>query len=110
MQQQKNNNAGNPASTDFQPLHFIGTFTASGGKYFENSNGLLIKLCERKQATQVKPLQYVVTRSDSGTFTFLSSLYPTDQENTFTAEIQRQYFTVILEQDKITVSPKNSKG
>jgi hypothetical protein len=108
--EQKNNSGSNPANTKFQPHQFIGTFTASGGKYFENSNGLLIKLCERKQSTQVKPIHYVVTRSDSGTFAFLSSLYPTNQQNTFTAEIQRQYFTVVLEQDKITVSPKNSKG
>lgn len=107
---QQNNDSGlNPANKKFQPALFVGTFTASGGKYFENPNGLLIKLCERKQATQVKPIYYVVTRSDSGTFTFLSSLYPTDQENTFTAEIQRQYFSVIIDQDKLIVSPKPRK-
>lgn len=109
--EQNNNSGNNPANPNFRPDQFTGTFTATGKQYFENiQTGILLKVCERKQPTQLKPPKYIVSRSTDGKFTFISSLYPTDQDNKFTAELQRVYFTVTLDTDKLIVSPKNQKG
>ena len=107
----QNNDSGNkPANTNFTPEQLTGTFTATGKDYYQHSQtGLLLKLCERKNPTALKPPQYIVTRSESG-FAFISSLYPRKQGNEFTAEYQRAFFTVVIDQDKLIVSPQKSKG
>lgn len=84
--------------------HFTGQYllTGTAGNYFQNSSGLLLKVCERKSPSPLKPLFYLMHRDEAGRFTFLTSLYP-DGSGTFTAEISRQYFTVRMDTSALTV-------
>ena len=93
---------------DFVPTQFIGTYSTAGLNYYQhNSTALLIKVCERKQPTALKPRKYVMHRTADGKFQFLTSLYPGNSQDTYTAEIARVYFVVNFTQDTVTVSQKS---
>jgi hypothetical protein len=84
---------------------FIGNYdvTGSSGDYYQNQKGVLLKLCERKSTTPLKPLLYLMYRDQSsGKFAFLTSLYP-DGNGTYTAEISKRYFTVSLNTHQLNV-------
>jgi hypothetical protein len=96
-----------PASEILQPGQFIGHYTSQGGNYYQNTtSNLLIKVCERKQPTALKPRLYVVNRTADGKFPFVSSLYPQPQQSKFTAEINRTYFNVEMTDQDIIITQK----
>jgi hypothetical protein len=83
---------------------FTGRYTTEGtsGAYFKNSNGLLIKVCERKDYTPLRPRLYLMSRANDGKFKYLTSLYPIAPE-TYRAEISRLYFSVVLNSEGVHV-------
>lgn len=88
---------------------FTGHYRQEGesGLYFINdSSGLLVKLCERKEYTPLRPQHYLMQRTNDGKFTFLTSLYPDVSQPIYTAEIQRQYFSVVIGQDGTSMTIK----
>jgi hypothetical protein len=94
-------------SANCTPIQFIGQYTAQGGKYYQNSTtNLLIKVCERKQPTALKPRLYLVSKTIEGQFPFISSLYPQSKEDHYTAEINRKYFNVVMTEETINISDK----
>lgn len=94
-------------NNDFVPTQFIGTYSTAGQNYYQhNSTALLIKVCERKQPTALKPRKYVMHRTADGKFQFLTSLYPGNSHDTYKAEIARVYFIVTFTQDTLTVCQK----
>lgn len=94
--------------TDFAPANFLGNYSTAGQQYYQNnSTDLLIKICERKQPTAFKPRKYVMHRTADGKFNFLTSLYPGNDQDTYTAEIQRVYFTVNMTAESLTVTVKS---
>lgn len=108
---QNNTSGNNPANTNFTPDHFTGQYTPTGGNYYQNNtSGLLVKVCTRVKQEKHKPREYLMHREPDGRFTFLSSLYPQTEPDTYRAEIQRHYFTVQYTPDGLQVSPVNVKG
>jgi len=104
----KNTPTNQPQKTVFAPALFLGTYSKTGQQYYQHSStDLLIKVCDRKQPTALKPRKYVMHRTADGKFNFLTSLYPGNDPDTFTAEIARVYFTVNLSADNLTVSLKS---
>ena len=102
---QNNNSKETPATGNFTPEQFAGHYTSTGQTYYQNNtSGYLVKLCERKQPTALKPRLYLVQRTADGKFPFLSSLYPRVEKDTYTAEIKRVYFIVEFNQDTLNVS------
>lgn len=94
-------------SANCTPIQFIGQYTTQGGKYYQNTTtNLLIKICERKQPTALKPRLYVVSKTIEGQFPFITSLYPQPKEDHYTAEIDRKYFNVCLTEETITITQK----
>jgi hypothetical protein len=91
----------------FDLNRFAGTYKVEGesGNYFLNpQSDLLVKLCERKEFTALRPQSYLMHRTGEQ-FKYLTSLYPhagTDQ--VFTAEILRTYFTVVFSDDRTTLT------
>jgi hypothetical protein len=86
---------------------FTGQYVNQGGEYYLNQQTqLLIKVCERKQPTTIKPRFYVVHRTQDNKFVFISSLYPQELENTFIAENRKQYFIVKKEGQSINITAK----
>jgi hypothetical protein len=86
---------------------FTGQYVNQGGEYYLNQQTqLLIKICERKQPTAIKPRFYVVHRSIDNKFLFISSLYPQATENTFIAENSKQYFVVKKDGQIINITAK----
>lgn len=106
----KVNAPSNRVKLSFDVDRFAGTYNVEGesGNYFLNQDsGLLVKLCERKEFTPLRPQWYLMHRTGEH-FKYLTSLYPhpgTDQ--VFTAEILRSYFTVQISADRsaVTVTP-----
>jgi hypothetical protein len=102
---QKNSNALESASKNFNVPNFVGTYTNSGQTYYQNNTtGLVVKVCERKEPTALKPRLYLVERTQDGRFPFLSSLYPRKESDTYTAEIGKVYFIVELVNGTLKVS------
>lgn len=96
--------------TDHVKVNFVGNYTNTGKTYFQNnSNGALIKVCTRLHPNIIKPKFYLMEYKDSRDQTFLSSLYPLTEPNTYRAEIERQYYTVFYDGSAFKVSPINSK-
>lgn len=85
---------------------FTGHYTTEGtsGAYFKNSNGFLIKVCERKEYTPLRPRLYLMNRTDDGKFKYLTSLYPIAPE-TYRAEIHGRYFSVSIGAEGFKVHP-----
>lgn len=91
----------------FDPSAFPGTYHKEGnsGIHFLNpQTGLLLKLCERKEYTALRPRLYLMKRDASG-FHFLTSLYP-KPNGEYTAEIQRIFFSVSMMPDGLMISGK----
>lgn len=102
MKHKNNTFKGSPQKTE---SNFTGTYTHAGGSYFQNtSSGILVKICTRDNPTTIKPKFYVVQRTDTGKFIYLSSLYPVDDEQ-YKAEISKQYFRVIYKGATLNVLP-----
>jgi hypothetical protein len=87
---------------------FVGHYNFTGSNYYQHSehSQFIIKVCERKNQTKNKPPLYIVSKSSDKEFPFLSSLYPTQLENCFIAEINRQYFKVTRNEDSLTIDKK----
>lgn len=83
---------------------FTGRYTTEGtsGAYFKNSNGFLIKVCERKDYTPLRPRLYLMSRTETGSFKYLTSLYPMGTD-VYRAEISRLYFSVVLNPEGVHV-------
>ena len=106
MKHKNNDFQGSPHNQNFNPSHFLGQYTHAGGAYFQNtSTGILVKICTREVSTIIKPKLYMVQRTETGQFPYITSLYPMQEPNTFKAEIQRQYFRVIYKDDTLNVLP-----
>lgn len=94
----------NPTGLILPNVQFIGTYESKGGNYFQNNtNGFLIKVCERKEPTALKPRFYTLNRTDNGKFDFLTSFYPMDKTDTYKAEIRRQYFEIVYTKETLIV-------
>lgn len=95
----------------FDPATFTGAYRVEGesGNYFLNpDSGLLVKLCERKDYSPLRPRWYLMHRKGEA-FRYLTSLYSNpNSPDLYTAEIQRRYFTVEFSPDRsaITVTPQ----
>ena len=101
------NNLPDRTSGNLNFVNFVGHYTATGSNYYQHSTtSELIKVCERKQPTAIKPRLYLVSKTIDGRFPFLSSLYPQSKENTFTAEINRIYYNVVVTDESIEVTSK----
>jgi hypothetical protein len=98
----------NILSTDSFDLGKLqGEYLSQGGNYYLNtSSSLLLKICERKQSTVLKPHFYIVQRTQDAKFVFISSLYPQAVPNTFVVEKNRQYFIVTKEGETLNISAK----
>ena len=109
MKHKNNNFQGSPDKPNFNPSNFLGQYTHAGGAYFQNtSTGILVKICTRELATLIKPKFYVVQRTETGQFPYITSLYPMNEPNTYKAEIQKQYFRVIYKDTNLNVLPVKS--
>lgn len=81
---------------------FAGHYALEGtsGHYFLNpATGLLVKLCERKEHTPLRPRLYLMQRNDAGRFEYLTGLYPMTEPNTYRAELARRYYAVHVAPD-----------
>lgn len=100
-------NGGNPQKDFYKPVQFSGNYTATGGNYYQHTTtSELIKVCQRKQPTANKPTLYLVSKTIDGRYPFLSSLYQQTTPNTFTAEINRVYYNVVMDTDSLTITQK----
>lgn len=98
---------GNDTSGIYPLSHLVGQYTHQGNKYYLNSTtDLLIKVCERKQPTALKPRLYIVSKTVDGKYPFISSLYPQSLDNTYTAEYSRKYFNVVMVDGSINITAK----
>jgi|688.fasta_scaffold732745_2 hypothetical protein len=87
---------------NFSLSEFHGNYTADkpDSQYYTNtSTKLTFKLCIRKEPTPLRPQYYLMQRLASGSWVYLTSLYPRSN-GTYVVEIQRNYFKVILATDK----------
>jgi hypothetical protein len=88
------------------PVKFAGHFSPEGtsGAYFKNTHGLLVKVCERKEFTPLRPRLYLMHRTDDGQFRYLTSLYPMPSADMYRAEIAGRYFSVCVFPDGSAIS------
>jgi len=76
-----------------------GTYQLSGNKFFIGNE--VYHLGERKKGLDRKPPLFI--RKLKPMYRYISSLYPTDIQNLFTADYKGKAFKVKLEQDQITI-------
>jgi hypothetical protein len=104
---QKKELASTYESGIFNPDLFVGHYNFTGSNYYQHqTHSHFIKLCERKTLTKNKPPLYIVSKSADKGFMFLSSLYPTQLENCFIAEINRQYFKLTKSDESLTIDKR----
>ena len=103
---QSNNNTPKPTTLNLPSVQFVGTYTPKGNGYYQNNDSnLLIKVCTRKQATVLKPVLYIVQRTEDNKYPFLTSLYPyPDKPGIYKAEIQRKYYVVNYSGETLNVN------
>jgi hypothetical protein len=88
-------------------INIVGDYQKEGSNYYYNqSNDFLLKVCERKQHTRLKPKIYLVNRTQDNKFNFISSLYPNEQGN-YIAEYQKIYYNVTLNETSLTIKRLN---
>jgi len=85
---------------------FAGSYQLEGqsGDYFLNpASGLLVKVCERKEHTPLRPRLYLMHRTSEGRFQYLTGLYPLAEADTYRAELDRRYYVVTLTPDALNI-------
>jgi len=76
-----------------------GTYQLSGNKFFIGDS--VYHLGERKKGLDKKPPLFI--RRLKPMYQYITSLFPTDIQNLFTADYKGKAFKVKLEQDQITI-------
>jgi len=76
-----------------------GTYQLSGNKFFIGDS--VYHLGERKKGLDRKPPLFI--RKLKPMYQYISSLYPTDIQNLFTADYKGKAFKVKLEQEQIII-------
>ena len=91
--------------------NFAGTYQNTGSTFYQNEqNGIILKVCQRLKPNALKPQFYVMHHSSDGKQSFLTSLYPIN-ENKYRAEIARAYFLVEYDQaEKLEIVQLIVKG
>ena len=85
---------------------FAGSYQLEGqsGNYFLNAaSGLLVKVCERKEHTPLRPRLYLMHRTAEGRFQYLTGLYPLAEDDTYRAELNGLYYLVKIAPDALII-------
>ena len=95
-----------PKRDNVRPEQLIGQYTAESKEYYHNSTtDLLIKVCKRNEPTRFKPQLYIVSRTITNEYVFISSLYPQPNGN-YTAEVNKVYMEVCIAEKTLTIIKK----
>lgn len=85
---------------------FAGSYQLEGqsGNYFLNAaSGLLVKVCERKEHTPLRPRLYLMHRTSEGGFRYLTGLYPLSEPDTYRAELNGLYYLVTVTPEALNI-------
>ena len=95
-----------PKRDNVTPAQLIGQYTAESKEYYHNNTtDLLIKVCKRNEPTRFKPQLYIVSRTITNEYVFISSLYPQPNGN-YTAEVNKVYMEVCIAEKTLTIIKK----
>lgn len=87
----------------------IGCFPKKGNTIFQPSNNFLIVSRSAEKQTAKKTSFYLLSiDSETGKRSYVSSLYPTKEDNTYEIEYQRERYIVSVSDSDVTFSEVNS--
>ena len=90
-------------------IKFNESYTKLGNSFFtyDDDSNLKFLIVERKKTTPTKT-QFFILAKEKGKTNYISSLYPTDKENTFRADYNGIKYIVTIDTNTVTFKePKN---